>query len=47
LTSDNEMVRDILLVGSDTPSDLIEAGMARAKAAGKYVGRPSLNITGP
>jgi DNA invertase Pin-like site-specific DNA recombinase len=52
LNTDNEMVRDILLAVMSALakqeairlSDRTKAGMARAKAAGKHVGRPSLNI---
>jgi len=52
LATDNELVRNILLatlaslakVEGQKISDRTKAGMARAKAKGKRIGRPKLNI---
>ena len=52
LATDNELVRNILLatlaslakVEAQKISDRTKAGMARAKAKGKRIGRPKLNI---
>ncbi|HEY2533807.1 MAG TPA: recombinase family protein [Xanthobacteraceae bacterium] len=52
LNTDNEMVRDILLAvmaalakqEAIRLSDRTKAGMARARAAGKRIGRPTLDI---
>ena len=52
LATDNELVRNILLatlaslakVEAQKISERTKAGMARAKAKGKRIGRPKLNI---